>query len=82
MPVQNNKFPPALRFYTSLRRSSLLQGNAPIGARLQKLYFIFTVGREKYTVIKPDRRGRPSFFCWAIANGRTESLQETRTFNF
>ncbi|CAH0153876.1 hypothetical protein SRABI27_00591 [Pedobacter sp. Bi27] len=32
-PVQNKKFLPVLRFYASLPRTSLLQGNAATGAK-------------------------------------------------
>ncbi|WP_230146699.1 hypothetical protein [Pedobacter sp. Bi126] len=57
-PVQNTQSLPVFRFYASLPRTSLLQGNASTGAIGPKQYFIFVVAGCAQTLVpKPDWSG-------------------------
>jgi len=77
----------SLRFYASLPRASLLQGNAATGARWPNSFSFLRLQGAQTLAPKPDSSDslRPDFtsgFIGAIANGRAENRQEPQAIHF
>ncbi|MBT2561867.1 hypothetical protein J7E50_20075 [Pedobacter sp. ISL-68] len=79
-PVQNAMFLPVLRFYASLPRSSLLQGNASTGAKWQKSFSFLGLQGAQTLFLNPTAAAASDSSIGTTANGGLSASKNHRPF--